>query len=236
MGPASRRYAAGLKGARSELRKQLREVERWRRLTVIGVVLLVLAAYPTFLLVQAATRDPAINSLNALDLPDWAAGAPTDVEFGSRWCIRECRFRERTLTSERGPDETARVYEQVLSAAGWNRWQVERCPENPVPGTYSCWRRDEYTLDLWVRDPNCAFDPLRNRPTIGPTGQPSGAAGPVTPTPAADDCTGALVSIKVRNAIADDRGRGGPPPPPPENPDVPTYDPSLAPTPTGTPG
>ncbi len=26
--------------------------------------------------------------------------------------------------------------------------------------------RDEMTLDLWVRDPACAADPLRNRPTV----------------------------------------------------------------------
>jgi hypothetical protein len=231
-GPGQRSGVGRLReGARSELRRQLREVERWRRLTLVALVLLVLGAYPSFLLLQAATRDPAINSLNALDLPTWAARQPTDVEFGSRWCIRECRFRERTLTSERGPEETASIYEQVLSTAGWKRWQVDRCPENPVPGTYSCWRRDEYTLDLWVRDPNCAFDPLRNRPTVGPTGDPS--AAPAAP---ADDCTGALVSIKVRNAIADDRGRGGAPPPPPENPDFPTLDPSVVPTATGSPG
>jgi integrin beta 3 len=219
-------------GARSEARSQLREVERLRRITLVAVVLLVLGAYPSFLLVQAATRDPAINSLDALALPEWAARGPSDEEFGSRWCFGECRFRERTATSERAPDETSRVYEQVLADAGWIRWNVERCPENPVPGSYSCWRRDEYTLDLWVRDPSCASDPVRNRPTVGPTGAPaSGAPG----QPAADDCRGSVVSIKVRNAIADDRGRGGAPPPPPENPDFPELNPSGTPIPTGTP-
>jgi hypothetical protein len=219
-------------GARSEFRKQLREVERWRRITLVGVVLLVLGAYPSFLLVQAATRDPAINSLNALALPEWAARGATDEEFGSRWCFGECRFRERTANSERPPGETAQVYEEVLSDAGWIRWNVERCPENPVPGSYSCWRRDEYTLDLWVRDPACVSDPLRNRPTVGPTGAPISGAPAEAP---ADDCGGSLVSIKVRNAIADDRGRGGAPPPPPEDPDFPVLDPSGTPIPTGVP-
>jgi len=202
-----------------------------RRFTLVAAVLLVLGAYPSFLLLQAATRDPAVNSLNTLDLPAWAANDVKDEEFGSRWCIRECRFRERTLSSTRGPDETAAVYKQVLKDAGWVPWVVERCPEQPVPGSYSCWKRDEYTLDLWVREPACAFDPLRNRPTVGPTEALPSAA----PVPPADDCTGAAITIKVRNGIADDRGRGGPAPPTPEDPDDPLLggEPSPIPSVTG---
>ncbi|HET6212897.1 MAG TPA: hypothetical protein VFE14_08505 [Micromonosporaceae bacterium] len=204
-------------GARSELRRQLREVQRLRRATLVVVVLLVLLAYPSYLVLQAATRDPAINSLNTLALPGWAARDAHDMEFGSRWCIRECRSRERTLRSERGPDETAKVYQQVLADAGWDRWQVQACPENPVPGSYTCWKRDEYTLDLWVRDPPCAFDPVRNRPTVAPAGGAS--TGPASAAPAsapAQDCSGSVITIKVRNGISDDRGRG--PAPTPENP------------------
>lgn len=207
-------------GARSELRRQLREVERWRRATLVVVVLLVVAAVPGFFMLRAATRDPAFNSLDTLNLPSWAAASPTDAVVGSRWCIRECRFRQRTLTSERGPDETAQVYERVLQDAGWNRWKVlVGCPDNPVPGKYSCWKRDEYTLDLWVRDPPCVSDPLRNRPTVAaPKVTPS---APVAAGPPADDCKGSVVTIKVRNGIADNRGRGGSAPrPTQENPDI----------------
>jgi hypothetical protein len=197
-----------------------------RRATLVAVVLLVLLAYPSFLVLQAATRDPAINSLNTLALPAWAAKNPQDQEFGSRWCIKECRSRERTLVSERAPDETARVYQSVLRDAGWDRWLVQACPENPVPGSYTCWKRDEYTLDLWVRDPPCAADPLRNRPTVA-------APGSSAPAVVTGDCSGSLVTIKVRNGIADDRGRGGPPPPTPENPDDPELEePTSAPPPS----
>jgi len=231
-------------GGRAELRRQLREVERWRRLTIVAVVFLLLGAYPAYLVLQTATRDQVLNSLDTLAVPAWAAGEPTDAVFGSRWCFRECRFRERSLISQRSPEETAQVYERVLSEAGWQRWHVDRCPEQEVPGFYSCWRRDEYTLDLWVREPACAFDPLRNRPTVGPEpAEPATdpAADPsadpsASPDPGADDCTGAAVTIKVRLGIADDRLRGGTPPPPPEDPDFPTLVPSLLPEPTGVPG
>lgn len=199
---------------------------------MVAIVLLILGAYPSYLLLQQATRDQVLNSLDTLDLPGWAANQSTDKVFGSRWCIGECRFRERQLTSQRGTDETAALYQRVLGGAGWARWEVERCPETPVTGSYTCWKRDEYTLDLWVRDPSCADDPARKRPTVGPP-----EATPSTaPSGTADDCTGSVVTIKVRNGIADDRGRGGPPPPPPENPDFPDLTSSPEPSPTAAAG
>lgn len=232
--PSAPGAAAGWRaGARSELRRQLREVERWRRATLVVLVLLVLGAYPSYLLLQAATRDQVLNSLDTLDLPGWAAEQPADRVFGSRWCIEECRFRERQLTSQRSTDETAAVYHRVLSGAGWVRWEVERCPELPVTGSYTCWKRDEYTLDLWVRDPPCAADPLRNRPTVGPV-DPS--APPAGSSADAEKCSGSIVTIKVRNGIADDRGRGGESPPPPENPDFPDLLPSTGASATTRPG
>lgn len=192
-------------GARTELRRQLREVQRMRQITLIAVVLLILGAYPLYLATQVATRDPVFNALDTLNVPSWADGEPTDVVFGSRWCIKECRFRERTLESQRDPDETAQAYEKALRDAGWQPWVVEGCPTD-LPGHYTCWIRDEYTLDLYVRDPACADDPLRKRPTVAPSRKPA-----ATPEATAlDDCSGAAVTIKVRNRIDDERGRGDP--------------------------
>jgi hypothetical protein len=229
--PAVRPRPAVL-GARADLRRQLRTQQRLRLATLISVVVVILGALPLYLMIQAATRDPVFTSLNALRLPAWSAANATDTSAGSRWCIIDCRFRERELTSQRSTDETAGVYQSALSAAGWRPWKVESCPDSPVPGYYSCWRRDEYTLDLWVRDPLCKSEPLRQRPTVGPPGSP-GAAAAAPP----DDCAGSVISIKVRNRIDDVRGRG----PAPtvdssvvgETPDaVLTGDP-LAPSPTG---
>jgi len=239
MGATVGRWRAG---ARSELRRQLREVERMRRITLVAVVLIILGAYPTYLLTQMATRDPVFNSLDTLGVPDWATGEPTDMVFGSRWCIKECRFRERNLISQRAPEETARVYEQALQAAGWQPWHVAGCPTD-LPG-YTCWTRDEFTLDLYVREPPCANEPLRRRPTVGPTA-PTGGAGPsegapstvgAPGSPPADDCAGAAVTIKVRNVIDDPRGHEegvGPEEPGGEVP--PDATPSGTPPPTASP-
>ena len=84
-----------------------------------------------------------------------------------------------------------------------------------------------YTLDLWVRNPTCASDPLRQRPTVGPPGTPATGAKP-------DDCTGSAVTIKVRNRIDDERGRG---PASGNNPDLTgeTPDPALTGEPLPTP-
>jgi hypothetical protein len=191
-------------GARADLRRQLHTHQRLRLATLISVVVVILGALPLYLMVQAATRDPVFASLNALRLPAWSVANQTDTSFGSRWCIINCRFRERELTSQRSTDETATVYQNALRTAGWQPWKVEQCPDGPAPGHYSCWRRDEYTLDLWVRDPPCKTDPLRQRPAVGPPASPGAAAAGTGPA----DCRGSAISIKVRNRIDDQRGRG----------------------------
>ncbi|HEU4425274.1 MAG TPA: hypothetical protein VFR67_22310 [Pilimelia sp.] len=200
--PAGARPFAGAaagRGARAELKRQLREQQRLRIITLVVASLLVLGALPLYFGIRTATRDPVFNTLDSLDVPPWAAGSIVDEVTGSRWCFKECRYRERTAESDRAPDETAQVYERALADSGWQRWQVSPCPDQPVDGHYTCWKRDEYTLDLWVRPPSCADDPLRLRPTVGPT-EP-GTADPAAP----GGCAGSVVSFKVRNAIDDDR-------------------------------
>jgi integrin beta 3 len=132
-------------------------------------------------------------------VPAWAAANPVNDASGNRWCIKECRFRERTTTSERGTDETASAYEKALADAGWRRWQAPLCPDpdQPVNGRYTCWERDELTLDLWVRERVCQ----------GQAGQPVRGG---------EQCPGSAVTVKVQNAVADERT--GP---------RPTTDPSL---------
>lgn len=193
-----------IRGARQEIRGQMREQRRLKTLALAMASLLVLGALPLYFGIRAATRDPVFTSLDALAVPAWAAASREDDVDGSRWCLMECRFRERTVESQRGPDETAQVYEKALRDAGWQPWKVAFCPEQPVEGHYSCWRRDELTLDLWVREPACAYDPMRQRPTVGPTdpAAPGGAD--------AQDCTGSRISVKVRNAIGDERTRPQP--------------------------
>jgi len=215
-----------VRGARAELRRQLREQRRLRTIALLLASLLVLGALPTYFGIRAATRDPVFTALDALAVPAWAERDIVDGVSGSRWCLLECRFRERTIESERPWEETARAYESALTQEGWRPWKVDLCPEQPVENQhYSCWRRDELTLDLWVRPPTCQ-EVLPDQPTVPSAGDAeSGDAA----APGGTDCRGSVVSIKVRNAIADDRT--GP---------RPSTDPSLTgvdpdPLPTGDP-
>jgi len=193
------------------------------------VSLLVLGALPLYFGIRAATRDPVFNSLDALALPQWAATEVDDQVDGSRWCFLDCRFRERTAESERGWEETAQAYEKALAAEGWQPWKPSFCPEQPVDGRYTCWKRDELTLDLWVRDPPCADNAMNMRPTVAPTGEPAPPAG------GTEECTGSAVLVKVRNAIDDERTRPQPTTDPGltgEDPEPEFTDDPLAPTPT----
>jgi hypothetical protein len=65
-------------------------------------------------------------------------------------------------------------------------------------GVASCWQRDEYVMDMWIRAPICDVPPPRPSITVAvPTPDPS-AAPAASPT---EPCPGALVTVEVRNAI-----------------------------------
>ncbi|WP_341721211.1 hypothetical protein QQG74_11855 [Micromonospora sp. FIMYZ51] len=180
---------------------------RVRALVLALVSVLLLGAVPAFFGVQAMNRDPVFVSLDELEVPTWAEVDPVDDVSGSRWCLLDCRLRERTVNSERPPEETAEAYEAALTRDGWQPWTPAYCPEQEEKGSYTCWRRDELTLDLWVRAPACVPPPVDGEPAVVPEPDPSTAA---------EECPGSLVSVKVRNAIDDERTRPQP-----------TTDPSL---------
>src|SRR5690606_19839944 len=194
------------RGARSELRRQLREHKRVRATAMAMVIALLVGAPLIHLGIQTAARDPVLNSLAALPVPEWAAESPEDrIIGGSRWCLMDCRFRERRLVSQRGPDETYEVYRTALLAAGWVPRQVGGCPLVAGDGHYTCWTRDEYTLDLWVHVPACALDPRNLRPDVPEDDQ----SGPAEIVDEDEDCTGSVVEIKMQNRVADERGLPG---------------------------
>ncbi|TCB95399.1 hypothetical protein E0H26_20360 [Micromonospora zingiberis] len=175
--------------------------QRLRAIVLAVVSVLLLGAVPAFFGLRAEDRDPVFASLDELDVPAWAAVDPVDDVSGSRWCLLDCRLRERTVNSERPPEDTAQVYESALSQDGWQPWKPAYCPEQEEKGSYTCWRRDELTLDLWVRPPTCVPPPVDGEPAVVPS---------LDPETAAEECTGSLVSVKVRNAIDDERTRPQP--------------------------
>jgi integrin beta 3 len=217
--------------------EQLRARRRLRLVALVSLTLVVLVLVPLFFGVRAASRDPVFRSLDALDVPAWAATKVDDKSSGSQWCFFDCRFRERTAQSERPFEETTQEYVAALTEAGWQPWKVAACPEQPITdGRYSCWRRDEFTLDLWVRLPQCAVDAVAAQ---DPATLPSpGPDGEVPPAPDPAKCVGSTVSIKVQNAVTDARGEPQRAPDPSqvgETPDpVLSNDPLLEPTPSSS--
>jgi integrin beta 3 len=195
--------ASGLRGAGEELRNRLRSERRLRMVTLVSLAVVVLVVLPVFFGLRTAVKDPVFSSLDALEVPSWAAEKVVDQGFGSRWCFLDCRFRERIAQSDRPFPDTTKAYTDALRAAGWQPWQVAECPEVPIgadQGTYSCWKRDEFTLDLWVRLPECAVDQVAAQdPAIATLPSPRA-------TQPAGECVGSTVSIKVQNAIIDTRG------------------------------
>jgi integrin beta 3 len=228
----------GLRGASTELRKQMRSRRRLRMVTLVSLAVVVLVVLPAIFGLRAAHRDPIFSSLDALKVPGWAATKVDDRSSGSRWCFIDCRFRERVATSQKPFKETTTAYTKALTDAGWQPWKVAECPDPPIDpksGTYSCWRRDEFTLDLRVSLPDCAVDAVAAQdPDALPSTGPDGLA--VTADP--KKCVGSTVSIKVRNAVSDTRGNKGTGETPGlvgETPDtVISDDPLLEPTPTAS--
>lgn len=225
----------GLRGARSELRRQMRAKRRLRVLTLVSLSILVLGLLPLFFGIRSATRDPVFNSLDALDVPGWAGKDTDDRISGSRWCFIECRFREREAQSDRPFEETNQAYATALRSAGWAVRGGECTDQPTTEGKYTCWTRDEFTLDLWVRLPECAVDAVAARdPATVPSTGPDGTV----PTTDPAKCVGSTVTIKVQNAVTDLRGKPQPAVDPSligETPDpVLTNDPLLEPTPSAS--
>lgn len=193
----------GLRSASAELRRKLRTQRQLRLVTLMSLAALVLLVLPAFFAVRATVSDPVFASLDSLDVPTWASSNKKDFESNSALCLLECSFRERAADSAQPFAETTDVYAKALTKAGWTQRQVEGCPESPIradEGTYSCWSRDELTLDLAVGLPGCAVD--RVAAELNP---PVGVEAPLAADPAT--CEGSTVNIKVWNAIADQRGK-----------------------------
>ncbi len=195
--PGGRR--SQLREQSTQLRRQVREARGFRLVTLAAIAVVLLAALPAIFLIRDAAGDPVFASLDSLVLPGWARQSHEDVASGNRWCIQTCRLRERTWRSVKPVNDTAPVYERALTDAGWHHWHSSGCPT--APGVYSCWQRDEYALDLWVRDAPCDLAGVAPVPGTSPS-NPDPSAGPV-PTPTGSEppatCTGSLVTAKIAN-------------------------------------
>ena len=103
----------------------------------------------------------------------------------------------RTWASERKPEETNTAYDAALRDAGWRPRTEGYCPQ-VAEGFASCWQRDEYVMDMWIRAPICDVPPPR------PSAAPDAPSADPSVTPLATStefCPGALVTVSVFMAI-----------------------------------
>jgi hypothetical protein len=211
--PVAPRHATGEQPVLDLPRRGAAELRRQAgRKPVIALAvaaLVLLAGLPAAFLIHDTSVDPVFAGLDALSLPAWAAQTHQDTATGSRWCVHECRLRERTWRSAKPAPATDPVYQQALTEAGWQPRSVAACPRQAT-GVATCWQHDGYVLDLWTRDAPCDLSnvaPVPARPDAsgGPGPDPNagipspGASGP----PAT--CQGALVTVKVTDRYNPDR-------------------------------
>lgn len=178
---------------RAELRRHMKIQQQLKSITLTLVVLLMLAAYPIYLFTQSLAKDPIVNGLDGLNLPEWArydaAWAPPQ---GSRWCIPTCLTRQVSWHSERDVTETQAAYAQALLDDGWRRYEgvCQRAADDSV---ITCWQKDEFVMMMHVREPFC--EEPAPRPTI------PGATPTAEPTPTRPACPEALITMYVWNAV-----------------------------------
>ncbi|GAA5201910.1 hypothetical protein GCM10023322_82740 [Rugosimonospora acidiphila] len=183
----------------------LPRLSRSRQILVLAVaVVVLLGVLPVILFARGAGADPVVKNLDSLSLPAWASVQHVDASSGSRWCLKTCRLRERTWRSSKSANETDPVFEAALSKAGWVREQSSGCPK-PGTGSYTCWQRDQYALDLWTRNAACDLSGVAPSPGA-PVPSPSPTLpGDLIPTATASGppptCPGALVTAKVVNQV-----------------------------------
>ena len=147
-----RSLSASLTAGGTEIRRQMRDKRFLRVAAMVGVILVVLGALPLYLRHPGGRPRPGLRLARLARGEPWAAQQVTDRIDGSRLVHRRVPVpgADRPLGEGRRGDR-AGVRDGArrgrLAGVGTGRG----CPEQPVPGQYSCWRRDEFTLDLWVR-------------------------------------------------------------------------------------
>ena len=187
--PAGGRAAessSGLRGASEELRNRLRTQRRLRVVTLLSLAVVVLVVLPAVFGLRHRCQGPGVQ------LAGRARGARLggheashDQGSGSRWCFLELPVPgagrpSRRSRSRRPPRPTRRRWPRPAGSRGRSA-SARRQPIAADEGTYSCWKRDEFTLDLWVRQPNCA---RRSGRRAGSGGGRRLTSAPATPDPA----------------------------------------------------
>jgi hypothetical protein len=182
------------------------EQERQRaRLAVVAAVVVLLLVLPLTLLLWQNAGNPLGGQLDELSVPKTVDLHHSDASGNSRYCVHSCAWLKRIYQSGEPADRTDAMFKAALRTHGWQPADA-KCPK-PADGGYSCWQRDQYVLDLWVRPAGCGNSAYQPLPVPSETKPP--AEGDVPPTaapapsgPATAQCPAAQASLQVAN-VAD---------------------------------
>ncbi len=180
-----------------------REQRQRALITLVVAVLGLLLVLPAALLLWQRSGDPLAAQLDALGVPAAVDLHHSDSGAQSPACVHSCAWLKRIYQSGQPAQQTDAAFRAALRAHGW-RPADGTCPK-ASDGNYSCWQRDQYVLDLWVRPAGCessAYHPLpvpsESRPPAEGDAQPSAAPSPAGPADA--QCPAAQASLLLGNA------------------------------------
>lgn len=132
---------------RTELLRHYRRIQRLR-LALVGVVVVGLFAAGAIVAgADRLTRDPGFAVLDEVAVPVLDTGSMRERAYGNRWCIGQCRVRERVWDSTAGASTTRDVLGAALEDRGW---QPTGDCEADGHMERLCLRRDEFLLDIWI--------------------------------------------------------------------------------------
>lgn len=136
---------------RAELARQYRRVRRLRLATTIAALVGLLVAGAVTVGAERWTRDPGFAVLDEVTVPVLEVGTVRDTAWGNRWCIGQCRVRERVWLSTAAAPVTVAALNDDVTDRGWR--PVGSCA-SPADVSRLCLQRDEFRLEMWVA-PNC---------------------------------------------------------------------------------
>lgn len=132
---------------RAELLRHYRRIRRLRR-AMLGVVAFGLIAVAT--VAAAGDRlghDPGFSVLDEVAVPVLDTESAHESVYGNRWCIGQCRVRERVWESTVPVPATRDAIVRTLDGRGW-RTAADCDVADGVERL--CLRRDEFLLDIWI--------------------------------------------------------------------------------------
>jgi len=139
---------------RTDLIRQYRRLRRLRLATLGVIAAALLAATGLALGADRWTPDPAYRVLDELTIAPLSADSARDTAYGNRWCVGQCRVRERVWSSGVTVADTRASMDAALEARGW-RPSGRDCDADSPEVSRICVQREEFLMDVWIGPADC---------------------------------------------------------------------------------